>query len=79
MAGGRRQPDADPRTRQPSLSAPEPPSPTLEGLRALAPDDLTPRQALALLYALKALEWGTTGVWRLPCTGRLRYPAPPFR
>jgi len=37
------------------LFAPEPPSPALESLRGLDPDEMTPRQALEALYRLKAL------------------------
>ncbi len=39
---------------RPTPAAP-PPSPALEKLRAVHPDELTPREALALLYELRAL------------------------
>ena len=41
--------------RQMSLFAPEPPSPALQSLRELDPDELSPRAALETLYRLKTL------------------------
>jgi DNA mismatch repair protein MutS len=38
-----------------SLFAPEPPSPALQCLRDLDPDQLSPRQALETLYRLKTM------------------------
>ncbi len=52
-AGAQRHTDAQ--VSQLSLFAAEPPSAALEALRALDPDGLTPRDALAALYRLKAL------------------------
>ncbi len=46
---------AEGQASQLSLFAPEPPSPAVEALRALDPDGLAPRDALAELYRLKAL------------------------
>ncbi|WP_328988091.1 DNA mismatch repair protein MutS [Thiorhodovibrio winogradskyi] len=45
-----------PRMAQLSLFPPEPPSPVLECLRAIDPDNLSPRQALDLLYELRQLD-----------------------
>jgi DNA mismatch repair protein MutS len=45
----------DSEVRQLSLFAPEAPSPALQALRALDPDELSPRQALEALYRLKGL------------------------
>jgi DNA mismatch repair protein MutS len=42
-----------------SLFPPEAPSPALDALRALDPDQISPRQALEALYRLKALAEGS--------------------
>ena len=55
-AGRRRKPKPDPRALQLSLFPAEPPSPALERLRKIQPDELSPREALALLYELQALD-----------------------
>ena len=47
--------NGQPEMAQLSLFPPEPPSPALRALRDLDPDALSPRQALAALYDLKAL------------------------
>jgi DNA mismatch repair protein MutS len=47
--------DAPREMAQMSLFAPEPPSPALQSLRDLDPDQLSPRQALETLYRLKAM------------------------
>jgi len=53
---GRPQPAAG--ASQLSLFDPRPPEPALVRLRELEPDDLAPREALALLYELKSLAEG---------------------
>ncbi|MBK5969223.1 MULTISPECIES: DNA mismatch repair protein MutS [Thiorhodovibrio] len=45
-----------PHMAQLSLFPAEPPSPALERLRAIDPDDLSPRQAIDLLYELRQLD-----------------------
>ena len=40
-------------------STPAPPSPIEEALASLLPDELTPKEALELLYRLKALHKGS--------------------
>ena len=47
--------DAPREMAQMSLFAPEPPSPALQSLRDLDPDQLSPRQALETLYRLKTM------------------------
>ncbi len=54
--GGRGQ-----RMAQLSLFPAEPPNPALEQLRAIDPDGLSPREALAMLYELKTLGFGPAG------------------